>query len=157
MQGAGGGAAQGAFGEHAGEVALVVDRPAAVGGSGAQSSAAISPAWANSSSDGGWPRSSSSARVTWIVVGPTALSAMPGVGDRAAVDPHRRRGGRDRQVAGAALDLLVGAAGRRAAAAIRTSVSISPSPTAVMYGPMWNSSIADHALAVGAADHRPAP
>ena len=46
-----------------------------------------------------------------IVVGPTALERDAGVGDRAAVDPHRRRRGRDREVAGAPFDLLVRAAG----------------------------------------------
>ena len=35
----------------------------------------------------------------------------------------------------------------------RTSVSSSPAPTAVMYGPTWKSSMRDDALAVGAADH----
>src|SRR6185503_8875346 len=42
-----------------------------------QSSEAIRPASSNSSSEGGLPRSRSSARVTWMVVGPTALSATP--------------------------------------------------------------------------------
>ena len=69
-------AAQGAFREHAGKVALVVDRAAAVG-DGEQSSEPIAAACSNSSSEGAWPRSSSSARVTWTVVGPTALRAMP--------------------------------------------------------------------------------
>ena len=54
------------------------------------------------------------------------------VGDRAAVDPDRRRRGGDRPVAGAALDLLVRAAARPGARGIRISVSSSPSPTAVM-------------------------
>jgi hypothetical protein len=54
--------------------------------------------------------------VTSTVVGPTALSAMPA---SAIVSPssqqHGRRG-RDREVAGAPLDLLVRAAGPPAAA-----------------------------------------
>ena len=35
----------------------------------------------------------------------------------------------------------------------RISVSISPSPTAVMYGPTWKPSMVDDPLALGAADH----
>ena len=49
------------------------DRPP----SGSNLAEEISPACAKSSSDGGWPRRSSSARERWIVVSPTALSAMP--------------------------------------------------------------------------------
>ena len=76
VQRARGRAAQCPLGQDAGEMALVVDRPRP-SAPGEQSSDAISPACANSSSDGALPRSSSSARVRWIVVSPTALSAMP--------------------------------------------------------------------------------
>src|SRR4051812_18884997 len=75
-----------------------------------------------------------------MVVRPTALSAMPisrtsppsihTAADAAAIaqSPARR----------STFSCALPPPGRRA---MRTSVSISPAPTAVMYGPMWNSSI----------------
>ena len=91
----------------------------------------------------GWPRSASSARVARTSRGPTAVSAMPAVGDRAAVEPQRGAGGGDRPVAGAALDLLVGAAAVRSRIGSGPRSSISASPTAVSYGPWWKSSMLD--------------
>ena len=75
-----------------------------------QSSLAIAPACSNSSSLGTWPRSSSSPRVRSIVVSPTELSAMPASAIVSAVEPQGGARRRDRPVAGAPLDLLVGAA-----------------------------------------------
>ena len=124
-------AEQGALREYAGEMALVVDRPAAVCMLGEQSADAISPACVKSSSDGASPRSSSSARVRWIVVSPTALSAMPAstivlpssqtAADAAAIAQSPAR----RSTFSCALPPP-----RRSGT--RTSVSSSPSPTAVM-------------------------
>ena len=86
------------------------------------------------------PRRCSSARVAWIVVGPTALSARPASAIVPAVQPERGGDGDDRPVAGAALDLLVGAAG---SGADRDPISIRSSASwiAVVYGPTWKSSI----------------
>ena len=72
---------------------------------------------------------------------PTRGQRDAGVGDAAAVQPQRGPGGGDRPVAGTPLDLLVGAAGTPARIDIRISISISSGPTAVSYGPRWNSPI----------------
>ena len=105
----GGRAAQRALGEHAGEVALVVDRPAAVR-AGEQSSDAIAPACANSSSRRRLAAQQLLGAGQVDRRQPDRAERDAGVGDRAAVEPHRRRRGGDRPVAGAALDLLVRAA-----------------------------------------------
>src|SRR3954447_3184061 len=100
----------------------------------------MSPAFANRSSDGTWPRSSSSARVTSTVTGPTAASARPAsaivspsshsTADAAAIaqSPARR----------STLSCALPPPGRKGT---RTWVSSSPSPTAVVNGPTWKSLI----------------
>src|SRR4051794_31604156 len=100
----------------------------------------MSPAFANRSSDGAWPRSSSSARVTSTVTGPTAASARPAsaivspsshsTADAAAIaqSPARR----------STFSCALPPPGRKGS---RTSVSSSPSPTAVVNGPTWKSLI----------------
>ena len=117
-QGAGRRAAQRALGEDAGEVALVVDRAAAVGGRGAVLRRRSSPPARTAPRTGALPAQQLlGAGAGGSVVRPTALSAMPA---SAIVPPSiqtRRRGGGDRPVAGAPLDLLVRAARRPAGAA----------------------------------------
>src|SRR3954453_19522310 len=100
----------------------------------------MSPAFANRSSDGTLPRSSSSARGTSTVTGPTAASARPAsaivspsshsTADAAAIaqSPARR----------STFSCALPPPGRKGS---RTSVSSSPSPTAVVNGPTWKSLI----------------
>ena len=144
-------AAQRALGEHAGEMALVVDRAAAVGARRAVLRRRSRPPAANSSSDGGLPRSSSSARVRWIVVIPTALSAMPAsaiappsihtAAEAAAMAQSPAR----RSTFSCALP-APGRSGRR------TSVSSSPRAHRGHVGPDVEVLHPDHPLAAGAAD-----
>ena len=120
-------------------MALVVDRPPAVRARRAVLRGDL-PGLSESSSDGALPRSSSSARARWTVVRPTALSAIPAsamvppsiqtAADAAAIaqSPARR----------STFSCALPPPGR---SGTRISVSSSPSPTAVTYGPTWNSSI----------------
>ena len=144
-------AAQCALGQHAREVALVVDRPAAVGHRRAVLRGDLArlreqllrrrPARAAA------PRRGCRS----MVVRPTALSAMPASAIVAAVHPHGRRRGGDGPVAGAALDLLVGAAGARPHGQADLGQHL-----AVADGGHVRADVevlhADHPLAVGAAD-----
>ena len=118
VQRAGRRAAQGAFGEHAREVALVVDGAAAVGDRRCSPRTAIAPACVEQLVGRAPGRAAAPRRgSTSIVVGPTALSAMPASAIVSPSSQTRRRRGGDRPVARAPLDLLVRAAARPAAAA----------------------------------------
>ena len=139
------------MGEHAGEMSFVVDRAAAVGARRAVLRRDLS-GLLEQLLDGAWPRSSSSARVRWMVVSPTALSAMPTSVMTAVLDPHHRRRCRDRPVTGAPLDLFVSAAGSGPERqphlgehlALADGGHVRPDVEAVH---------PDHSLAVGISDH----
>ena len=137
--GAGGGAAQRPRGELAGEMPLVVDRAALVGGrlavlrrrSGRPRRSPPRPAVRRAGSPRP-PRPRSGA--------PTAVSPIPASVIDPVGDLQHRSGGGDRPVADPALDLLVraAAAGRMGT---RISTSSSARPATVSYGPRWNSLI----------------
>ena len=152
MQGARRRAAQRALGEHAGEVALVVDRAAAVGARRAV-------------------RRGDLARLREQLLRRRLAAQQllgPGEVDRrqpdgaerdADVGDRRRRRSRRPPTPRRSPSRRRAARPSRArcrrpgAPASRISVSISPAPTAVMYGPTWKSSIPTTRSPLGAADH----
>ena len=87
-----------------------------------------------------------------VTAEPTAASAIPACGDRAALEPHRGAGGGNRPVAHAPLDLLVGAArvGVQRDADLRDHLAVVDGR---LVGAAVELAHADDALPALAADH----